>query len=304
MTPDAPRRDADARAIILMLLLTLMWGFNQIAIKLAAPGVSLVMQACLRSAIAAVMVFLWARLVREPLFDRDGTLWPGLAAGLLFAAEFAFIHAGLAHTTASRMIVFVYLAPCLTAFGLAILVPGERLTWLQWSGVLIAFAGILVAFGERAAADTLLGDFLGVLGALMWALTTILIRATRLSSTRASKTLFYQVGFAGATLPLVSWAMGEPGIIRLDGVTLASIAYQGVLVAFGSYLAWFWLLMRYRAAQLAVFSFLAPLFGVAFGVLLLGDPISPAFAASAVLVGAGIALVNLPVRPRARATAA
>ncbi|MBL8378428.1 MAG: DMT family transporter [Burkholderiales bacterium] len=304
MTTDAPRRDADAKAVILMLLLTLMWGFNQIAIKLAAPGVSLVMQACLRSAIAAVMVFLWARLVREPLFDRDGTLWPGLAAGLLFAAEFAFIHAGLAHTTASRMIVFVYLAPCLTAFGLAMLVPGERLTRLQWSGVLIAFTGILVAFGERAATDTLLGDFLGVLGALMWALTTILIRATRLSSTRPSKTLFYQVGLAGAILPLVSWVMGEPGIVRLDGVTVASIAYQGVLVAFGSYLAWFWLLTRYRAAQLAVFSFLAPLFGVAFGVLLLGDPISPAFAAAAVLVGAGIALVNLPARTRARATEA
>ncbi|MFN0162533.1 MAG: DMT family transporter [Burkholderiales bacterium] len=287
-----------------MLLLTMMWGLNQVAIKIAAPGISLVMQACLRSAIAAFMVLVWARLVREPLFDRDGTLWPGLAAGLLFAAEFAFIHAGLAYTTASRMIVFVYLAPCLTAFGLAVLIPGERLTWLQWAGVLIAFAGILVAFGEGGTSDTLPGDFLGVLGALMWALTTILIRATRLSTTRASKTLFYQVGIAGASLPLVSWAMGEPGIVRLDGITLASIAYQGLLVAFGSYLAWFWLLTRYRAAQLAVFSFLAPLFGVAFGVLFLGDPISPAFVAAAVLVGAGIALVNLPVRGRPRATGA
>ncbi len=57
-----------------MLLLSAMWGFNQVAIKLAAPGISLVMQACLRSTVAAVLLFAYARLRGIPLFDRDGTL--------------------------------------------------------------------------------------------------------------------------------------------------------------------------------------------------------------------------------------
>jgi len=66
-----------------------------------------------------------------------------------------------------------------------------------------------------------------------------------------------------------------------------------VIVAFASYLAWFWLLTRYLAGRLAVFSFLAPLFGVVFGVMILGEPMTPWFAAAALLVGAGIVLVNL-----------
>ena len=79
---------------------------------------------------------------------------------------------------------------------------------------------------------------------------------------------------------------------------MASIAFQSVVVAFASYLTWFWLLTRYSASRLAVFSFLAPLFGVAFGHLLLGDRVGPAFLAATSLVGAGIALVNVRA-PRA-----
>lgn len=67
-------------------------------------------------------------------------------------------------------------------------------------------------------------------------------------------------------------------------------------MAFASYLTWFWLLTRDRAAQLAVFSFLTPLIGVAFGGLILGDRVSVAFSAAALLVGTGIALINLSAR--------
>ena len=288
---------ADGRAIALMVLLSGMWGLNQVCIKFAEPGVSLVMQACLRSAIAAVLLFLWTRLRGITLFNRDGSLWPGLSAGLLFAAEFAFIHAGLNHTSAARMVVFVYLAPVFTALGLAFLIPGERLKPLQWAGILVAFAGMATAFAEgfgSAQGSTWKGDLMGMIGALLWALTTILVRTTVLSNAPAAKTLLYQLAFAGATLPLVSMALGESGIGSMTPVVVGAMLYQGVLVAFASYLTWFWLLTRYWAAQLSVFSFLTPLFGVAFGVALLGDHVSVAFVTAALLVGAGIALVNLP----------
>jgi drug/metabolite transporter (DMT)-like permease len=66
-----------------------------------------------------------------------------------------------------------------------------------------------------------------------------------------------------------------------------------VIVAFASFLAWFWLLTRYLATRLSVFSFLAPLFGVIAGVVVLGEPLRPLFALAAALVVAGIVLVNL-----------
>ena len=136
-----------------MVVLTALWGFQQVAIKLAMPGISLVMQGALRSAIAAVLVLAWARWRRIPLWERDGTLVPGVFAGLLFAGEFALIYAGLAYTTAARMVVFVYLAPVLTALGLSLFVQGEHLTPVQWAGVALAFGGIVVAFGEGFTTD-------------------------------------------------------------------------------------------------------------------------------------------------------
>lgn len=289
------RLPLDARAYALLLLCTMLWGLQQVAIKLALPSVSPLTQAAIRSAVATALLLAWARWRGIALTRRDGTLAAGLAAGLLFGAEFGFIYGGLAHTSASRMVVFLYLAPVLTALGLALLVPGERLAPLQWAGVLLAFAGLATAFADGFAAPgraTLLGDACGVAAAALWAATTVLIRASPLARVSAEKTLLYQLAVSALLLPALAWVMGEAGVMRLDATAVGSLLFQAVIVAFASYLVWFWLLTRYYAARLAVFSFLAPMFGVAFGVLILGERLSPAFAVAALMVAIGIGLVN------------
>ena len=293
MTP--ARLPLDGRAYGLLLACTMLWGLQQVAIKVALPSVSPLAQSAVRSALATVLLLGWAQWRGIRLFGRDGTLAAGIAAGVLFAGEFCFIYSGLAHTSASRMVVFVYLAPVLTALGLAIAVPGERLAPLQWAGVLLAFAGLVAAFADGLGAGdrgTLLGDAFGVVAAVLWAATTVLVRGSSLARVPAEKTLFYQLAVSALLLPLAAWVVGEPGIVRLDPLAVGSLLFQGVAVAFASYLAWFWLLTRYYAGRLAVFSFLAPLFGVVFGVWLLGERLSPTFAVAALMVGAGIGMVN------------
>lgn len=287
----------DGRAYALMVGCCILWGLQQVAVKVALPDISPVMQGGLRSLVAVALLLLWARSRSLRLFERDRTLGPGLVAGLLFAGEFFLIYYGLPHTSASRMVVFLYLAPCLTALGLALFVPGERLSAVQWIGTLIAFGGIVVAVADGLLGgrpDTLLGDLCGVLGAAFWASTTVVIRATRLARASATKTLGYQLGLSAVLLPACSLALGEPGVMRLTLMSVTSLVYQGVIVAFASYLIWFWLLTRYLAGRLAVFGFLTPMAGVAFGVVLLGEPLTPVFGLGALLVGAGIALVNAP----------
>jgi drug/metabolite transporter (DMT)-like permease len=289
------RAPVDGVAIGVMVLLTALWGFQQVAVKSIAADVPLVMQAALRSIIATVLLLGWARVRGVALFGADGTARAGFVAGLLFAGEFVFIYAGLAHTNASRMSVFIYLAPPLTALGLHAFVPSERLSVRQWAGVLLAFAGIVAAFAEgfgRGGA-TWLGDLCGVIAAALWAATTVVIRATRLSRATATKTLFYQLGVSALALPLASVLLGEKGIGAVTPLVAASLAYQGAIVAFASYLAWFWLLTRYRAAPLAVLSFLTPMFGVLSGAVFLSEPISRTFVAAALCVAVGIVLVNL-----------
>jgi drug/metabolite transporter (DMT)-like permease len=295
----ADRKPLDATAFGLMTLLCMLWGLQQVAIKLTAPDVSLVMQAGIRSVVATLLLMAWARLRGIALFGRDRTLVPGLVAGAMFAAEFVFIYAGLAHTTAARMVVFIYVTPCLTALLLPAFVPSERLRARQWAGVLLAFAGIVAAFAEgfvSAQGATLRGDLYGVAAAISWASTIVVMRATKLAYVPATKTLFYQLGVSALALPLVSIAMGEPGVVRVTPFAAASLAFQSVIVAFASYLTWFWLLTRYFAARLATLTFMTPLFGVAFGAVLLGEPVSGAFLVAALAVAGGIVLVNLPAR--------
>jgi drug/metabolite transporter (DMT)-like permease len=292
----AIRKPIDPTAVATMALLCFIWGFGHVAAKLAAPGMSLVMQGGVRCVIAVVLLVGWGRLRAIPLFDRDGTLAPGLVAGALFASEFLFIFTGLNYTGASRMVVFIYLTPCLTALGLHWFVPSERLRANQWAGILCAFAGIAIAFWDGLASDrsSLVGDAFGVIAAALWAATTVVIRTTKLSVVSASKTLLYQIGVSAVTLPLASVLLGEPGLVALTPVVICSLFYQGVIVTFASYLAWFWLLRRYLAARLSVFTFLTPLFGVVAGVVVLHEPLRAAFVGAVVLVGAGIYLVNRP----------
>jgi len=289
------RKALDAVALSMMVLLTALWGFQQVTIKLIAADVSLVMQAAIRSIVATVLLLGWVFMTRQSLFGRDGTLVAGLAAGLLFAFEFVFIYGGLGYTNASRMSVFVYLAPPLTALGLHFFVRGERLGPAQWAGVAVAFAGVVLAFSEGlySGSNTWVGDLCGIVAAILWAATTVLIRTTRLAQATATKTLFYQLGVSAVVLLISSILLGERGVTAVTPLVVASLAYQGAIVAFASYLAWFWLLTRYLAARLSVLSFLTPLFGMASGVVFLSEPLSAHFAAAALLIAAGIALVNL-----------
>ena len=299
------RRTLDSFAILLMIGLCAIWGLQQVAIKSTNAALPPIFQAGLRSAIAAVLVWGWARSRGTPLFRDDGTLGAGLFAGVLFAGEFVCIFLGLTLTSASRMAVFLYTAPCFTTLGLHWFVAGERMRRTQWLGILVAFAGIALAFadgflhGHGAQGSTLkgvAGDALGVLGGITWAATTVVVRATRLACTSASKTLFYQLTVSAVVLLALALGLGQARVETVTPLAVMSLAYQAVIVAFVSYLLWFWLLTRYIASRLSVFSFLTPLFGVTFGVLLLGESFSLRFLMAAALVLTGIALVNLPAK--------
>ena len=294
---NAERKPVDALAFGTMVLLCMLWGFQPVTMKLAAPHISLVMQSGIRSILATLLLLVWARWRGMSLFSRDGTLGAGILAGLMFGFEFFFIYGGLQYTGAARMTVFLNTAPCLTALGLAVFIPGERLGLRQWVGILTAFSGVALAFAEGFSTPgnaTLLGDVFGFAAALLWAATTVLIRITRLAAASAEKTLFYQLAVSALILPLISLAMGEPGIVSVTPGVAVIVIYQALIVAFASYLAWFWLLTKYLAARLKAFVFLSPMFGVVSAYIVLGEPLTAAFLGAAALVAAGIVLVNLP----------
>jgi drug/metabolite transporter (DMT)-like permease len=290
-------RPLDAFAVSLTIALCLSWGFNQVAVKLALPDIPPLIQSATRSTGAALIVGAWARLKGIPLLDRDRTLLPGIIAGVLFGTEFLLIYRGLLWTTASRAVLFIYLAPFFVVLGARWLLPGDRFGAAQWAGLALSFGGMAVAFGlPTPAADPrqLLGDIMMVAAAAAWAATTLVIKASALARVSSEKTMLYQLVVSAPMLALGAVVFGERMAAMPSLVSLASLAYQTVWVVSVTFVLWFALIVRYSASRLSVFTFLTPLFGVAAGHLVLGEPLTPAFAAAVALVATGLILVNRP----------
>ncbi|QUS38291.1 DMT family transporter [Tardiphaga alba] len=288
-------------AIALVLMLCLTWGFNQIAIKLVLREIPPYTQAALRSAGGLLMILsiAWFRGVK--LFERDGTLKAGLFIGTIFGVEFLVIFHGLELTTASRAVVFLYTMPFFVAFG-AYQLLGERLSAMQWGGLAVSFAGVAVAIGvpqPNVTASVLFGDLLMIIGAAMWAATTLIVKRTRLIYVTPEKALGYQVGLSIPILSIGALVAGERIPAVPSALSMSLLSFQAFWVVGLTFLLWFSLIKTHSASKLAAFTFITPLFGVVGGYLILGDQLTPVFGLAALLVIAGLVLVNRPARSAA-----
>ena len=293
--PDAGRPLSPV-AIALMLMLCISWGFNQIAIKLALPDIPPMMQATLRSmgALPVLLIVGWLRGVK--FFSRDGSFWPGVFAGLLFGFEFVLIYNGLRLTSASRAVVFLYTAPFFVALG-SFKLLGERLRASQWAGLMLSFAGVALAIGVPQAnvdINVLLGDLLIVGGGALWGATTVIAKGTRLRNAAPEKALGYQVAISIPILAAATWLSGEKLTHTPGWLAISIVAYQAVWIVGLTFTIWFALVQSYSASKLSAFTFITPLFGVVAAYLIMNDELTLAFGAAAVLVIAGLYLVNRP----------
>lgn len=295
--PSPSSRPLDALGIAVTLALCISWGFNNVAIKLAIHDIPPLIQSASRSLLAAMLVGAWCRVRGIKLFERDGTLAAGIWAGVLFAFEFLLIYRGLAWTTVTRGTLFLYLAPFFVVLGSRWLIPGDRFHLWQWLGLLLSFAGMVIAFGIPGPVSDphrIFGDLMLVGAALAWAATTLLIKASSLGRISPEKTLLYQLVVSVPLLGIGALVFGERVGATPSALALGAFAYQTIWVVSVTFVVWFWLILRYSAARLSVFTFLAPLCGVTAGHLVLNEPLTPPFVIAAVLVAAGLILVNRP----------
>jgi drug/metabolite transporter (DMT)-like permease len=215
---------------------------------------------------------------------------------VLFGVEFVLIYRGLLYTVASRATLFIYLAPFFVVIGSRWFLPGDRFHLVQWAGLVLAFIGMVVAFGVPAPASSphqLLGDLMMAAAALAWAATTLVIKASPLARVSPEKTLLYQIVICVPIVAIGALVFGERLTAMPSAIALGSLAYQTIVVG-ATFSIWFMLIVKFSASRLSAFTFLTPLFGVAAGHLVLGDPLTPAFALAVVLVAGGLILVNRP----------
>ncbi len=288
-------RPLDPLAAAAVVVLCLSWGFNQVATKLAIPDIPPLIQATVRSTVAALIIALWCKTRGIKLCVRDGTLVPGIVAGLLFGGEFILIYQGLLYTAATRATLFIYLAPFFVVFGARFVLPGDRFSPAQWLGLVLSFMGMALAFSGSIRGDNphqTLGDAMMVAAALFWAATTLTIKASALSRIAAEKVMLYQLVVSSPMMAGAAFVAGERVTHWPSALAIGALSYQTIWVVSVTFVIWFALIARYSASRLSAFTFLTPLFGVAAGHLVLGEPLTGPFLTAVALTAFGLVLVN------------
>lgn len=293
------RKALDQTASSLMIVLCMVWGLQQVILKMAASDISPLMQIALRSGLAALLLLPLVLLDKKSQLMNPKNVKAGALVAVLFSLEFLLLAQALQLTSASHAVVLLYTAPIFVALGLHWKLPSERLTLLQWTGIGIAFIGIVVTFirpqqigGNTFQQQMLWGDLYALAAAIAWAATTVTVRLSSLAQAAVTQTLFYQLAGSFILLLGLAFFMGQ-AVVQWTPLVMGSLAFHTLIVSFASFLAWFWLLRNYLVSRLGVFSFLTPLFGIIFGVWLLDENIEANFIFGTALVLLGILVVSL-----------
>ena len=284
----------DLKAVAILTGICMLWGLNAVAIKVSNLGIAPVFCAGIRSVMAVIALALWMKVKKIPLFPSN--LMDGLVVGILFGSEFACLYASLLYTTGSSAWILLYASPFFHATGAHFFLKGDRLTVYKSTGLLLAFIGVIILLSKNFGAPTwtgLVGDLLAFTAAALWALTTIFIKRRLVGSVSFHNTLFYQTLFSIPILFLISVFLKETPIDHLNGVIVLSVVFQGIVVAFVSYLLWFYLVHEYPVSRLSSFTFLTPVFATISCVVFLHETLTWKLTVSLILVSLGIYVVNM-----------
>lgn len=282
----------DGSGAVLLIGFAVLLAFNQVVIKVTGGGFGPVFQAGLRSALGAIVLFIWIRARGLPVTIPAGVALWGLVNGAIFALEFIALYIALDLTTVSRASIIFYSMPVWLALAGHFLLPAERLNRPRLIGLGLAMGGVVLALSDRSAGQvSMLGDLLALIAALGWAAIVLVMRMSPLSRIPPENQMLIIVAASAPILlgaaPFFGDLLRDPGPIHWAG-----LAFQSLVTVSMGYLLWAWLMKVYRAADVASFSFLTPVFAVILGWGLLGERIGPLIWISLALVAAGVFLIN------------
>ncbi|WP_433474836.1 EamA family transporter [Spirillospora sp. CA-142024] len=290
-----------SRHVLLATLIAALWGFNFVPIKVALDDLPPLLMAALRFTAAAVPAVFF---VRRPPVAARWLLLVGLPLGvgqfgLLFLGMSMGMPAGLASVVLQIQAIF-------TALFAGLLLrerPGAR----QIAGMVVAFGGVALLGVAQAEGGSPVGAFLiCLLAAASWGLANVAMRRMNQSAGEPVDAFGFMVWMSLVPpLPLLALSLvfegpgAAPDAVRdlsLAGLgSMAFIAYVSTLFCFG---AWGWLMRRYEASTVAMYSLLVPPFGLLSAALLLDEHVDATRLTGAALIIAGVAAGSIRLRSR------
>ena len=154
------RTGLDAFGVVALIGFAALFGSNQVAIKVMNDGFQPVFAAALRSVLGGLCIWLWLGWRGRPMRVAPGTLPLGLLFGAIFAVEFLCLFVALDHTTVVRATVIFYSMPVWLSLAVHVLVPGERIGPVGALGLVLAFAGMVLALSALVFGKNLIRKML------------------------------------------------------------------------------------------------------------------------------------------------
>ena len=272
--------------ILLLLMVDLLWAANTIVSKLAVSNLGMppLFYALLRSLLVLAAL---APLLRPVPKHVGRVMLIGLAVG---GGSFALLFMGLQSASPSAAgVVGLSGAPMTVLF--AILFLGERIHWKRASGIVLTFAGVLLAVSAEGDMRASGGLALVFASAVVGALGSVFFKKVEVSSIRlqvwaavASTLVLTPLAFALEPSPLAALSRAP---LELAGCLL----FASVVVSVGAHGTYYRILQNNDANLVVPLTLLSPLFTIVLGGLVTGDHIGPRLLIGGTIAIAGVAII-------------
>ncbi len=291
------RLDGSLELIGGSLILVLVWGMTQPAIKAAYAGMSPFALVWIRSVLSALTITVWSLAAGIP--DRVTQPHPRrelahrILNGVLHNAYVFFIYTGMTGTQASRASVLLYTQPVWVMLIGAALLTGERITLRRGLGFFIAMAGTVTIFSRRPGGEgALWADLFIVAAAILWGFQAVHFRRFLGQSDVFAVTRWAMLIGAPFYFTL-TWVVEDGGRYAFGFPQLYAIFHMGVVSSSLVLVLWAHLMMKFSPARVSIFLFLTPAVGVAGSAIFLGETVGAQFLAGASVTIFGVWLVTV-----------
>ena len=285
------RKNLSFRAASLDLVLSFLWGGHPTALKVALPYAPPIRQGWMRFVISAIVILFWARYKKVSLIPTKAEIKPLVQLGILFSVQLLFLNIGISKTSVSSSVILNSTYPIWVITLGHFFIKGDNFTFIKFSGVMIAYLGIIITyFDSFGNSSFLLGNSFCLASGFLLGVRTIFL--AKGSESIAPLKLLMAQAFFGSIIFILLSVIFESDPYKFSLILLISILYQGAIVAGFNFIANIWLLKNYKPSQVTVIHLSQPIFGILIGYVVLGEKIGLLVMLGAAFVILGSVLVR------------
>lgn len=291
--------DMTVRAATLTIFLCILFGANTVAIKLCLTGLGAFTAAGIRFVIAALAIYLWARLKKASLALNREQFGQMLILAAIFVVQLSCFYIGIGKTTASHGALISNVLPFIVLILAHFFIPGDTISLKKGVGITLGFVGVLFLFFDKQdlTGDVKTGDLIVLMAVILWSSSAVYVKRI-ISGYNVAQITLYPIVFGTPFFFIGALLWDSQMVGELNTTVITSLLYQALISASFGFIAWNSLLQRFGATALHSFIFIMPLSGVIAGVLLLGETITPHLVASIFFIVVGVIIVNLRRKKR------